>query len=225
MYTQKWHDEVVEAMRNQGLPGYYIRRFADELSAHLQDVLQENPLMDDATIYSRLGQPDDLAEHALRTLRQSKFCGRHPLLAFVVLPIPAVLLILATATFGLLCLSKLLPDEWIAENANAFGATAICLMIRFVPFLLASALFCRAAWRAGCSWRWSLVATMLISVLAALFVVNLTLPTHGPNTGRLVMGLAIPPNVGQLPQFLAPLAMAGLIWTWQRGHVMAVTAE
>ena len=88
MCNQPWLDRVRERLARQALPPAYIRRFMEELSDHLEDLKEESM---EADIYSRLGEPEQVAEAAAVTYRRRSFLGRHPAAAFLVFAVSPVI--------------------------------------------------------------------------------------------------------------------------------------
>ena len=98
MDVQLWLEQVRRCCRKQHLPAVYVQRLVDELADHHFDLMEDSMRMDanaskttspnltDSTT-ARLGSPLDVAARAAQEYRQTRFCGRHPILAFVVLPI------------------------------------------------------------------------------------------------------------------------------------------
>src|SRR6516162_152823 len=88
----------IELMR-KGLPREYVRRVVQELADHQQDIQDEGPgsrtsggSPSPTEEADRLGNPHALVDAIVSTYRASTFCGRHPWLTFVIVPIPLVIL-------------------------------------------------------------------------------------------------------------------------------------
>jgi hypothetical protein len=209
MCKSKWLEDVSLALRRAGLSPAYIRRFTDELSDHFDDLSEESMSMDANTFSARLGAPDDLASRAAAELRRRTYAGRHPLMMFVAAPLPTAVLLLVGLCLLFMAVLSVLPesaDDQIPVWAEG-ALWAVVWSMRSVPFVAGGILFCQLAKRAACSARWSFVACALLAVLAGLFVVNVTMPTAGPDSGMLMMGFAIPPGPTQWLQAAAPIAI------------------
>jgi hypothetical protein len=219
MSKSKWLEEVAIALRRKGLSSAYIRRFMDELGDHCDDLYEERANMDVNSISARLGMPEELANRAHGELRQRTFVGRHPLVTFVVAPLPVA--ILAIVGVGIAFMLAMLavdlipvdalpdnasPDNHLSAGAAIFLQTLVWSM-RYLPFVGGAIVFCLLARTTVCASRWSFVACALVALVAGLFAVQLTLPTEGPESGSLMMGLGVPPRWMQVPQALAPLAI------------------
>ena len=83
MANLPWLDEVLARLARRGLPPNYVRRFAEELSDHLDDLKEEN-MSKAVDVVSRLGKPEQVAEAAVTAYRRRSFLGRHPTAAFLV---------------------------------------------------------------------------------------------------------------------------------------------
>ena len=198
-----------------GCPADLARRRARELADHREDLkqaaLQEGLSEADAEARAdqRLGEPVALAEQTVRVLRQSSWWGRHPLIAFGLLPMPAIfsasLLGLAVA-FGLVrvCVSA---DGWaaLADGGPGFrilpGASraAYCLSIA-----LTSGFFCWLARQSAVGWTWGLLACGCCS-LQSFFGYCQVLPHFAS------VGYSSTPNWSCA---VIPLWVAGAAWLW-----------
>ena len=211
MDKSKWLNDVAKAMRHQGLSRLYIRRFTKELADHCEDFLQESQCMDANLLNDRLGSPDELACRAATALRQRTYAGRHPLVTFVAAPLPtAALLLVSLCAMFLLVISAVPESQTAGDYVPGWAAVAmqgIVWTMRFVPFVVGAVLFCHLSKQALCAPRWSFVACALVALLAVVFSVSLTLPTNGPGSGALTLGLGIPPGGMQWLQALSPLAI------------------
>lgn len=211
----------------RGLPARYVRRVVEELQDHQQDIVDERGMV---SAESRIGDPTVLAERIVAEFRASRFVGRHPALAFVVTPIPLVIAAWMVVFLGLALLSSPLEEAAGVTGRNV-GAYAIYLGLRFVPFAGTAFVLCRSAYRSGRG-RWSLVACVLVALLAGSLVANLTFST-GHEDGRLMFGtLFLTPGIAgrplaeagrQLVQMAVPLAIwlcFALRFEWRRRLAM-----
>ena len=89
MARPQWRDRLREELRKRNLPPAYAARLIEELADHVTDLEQENPSMDaQMLVEEKLGSPESLAEAAAAALAGRTFAGRHPVLMFLVVPIP-----------------------------------------------------------------------------------------------------------------------------------------
>jgi hypothetical protein len=212
MSNQRPLDSLRADLIRRGLPARYVRRLVEELEDHEQDIVNEQPGgMNDPA--SRLGNLTDLADRIVAEFRAARFVGRHPVLAFVIMPVPLVV-VMWMAVFFVAALLSLLEDA-VGGTGRCIEAYAIYLGLRFFPFAAAALVVCRWAYRSGRG-GWSFVACALIGLLAGSLVATVTFP-GGNEEGRLLFGTlfltpgtATTPLVGvarQLAQMAVPLAI------------------
>jgi hypothetical protein len=192
----------------QGLPAWYVRRVVEELEQHQQDIAAE-PGTAGHSPTARLGDLQQLAERIVREFRASRFVGRHPVLSFVLFPIPLAILTWCMVTLGWALGLHLLVARFDLEgNATRWNSMIYLLQLvtRFVPFTLAALLLSRAAYRAGRG-GWALIACVLVSLLAGSLVVTYRFKT-GEQDGLL---------------FCSPLFLRGPVpWSLHWQHVSAL---
>jgi hypothetical protein len=235
MSNHRMLETVAAELRRCGLPSAEVARLLQELADHVADLLAEQGgLMNEAMqvnerIESRLGRPEDLVAAALANRRQTSVFGRHPILSFVMAPIP--LAILSWAGFFLLWIGLVQATGWIlGENAlRDLPALRDYLMMimkvgmRFLAPAVAVVLLCWCAKRGGMSWRWTLAATCLVALLAGALVVQSTISTEA-RKGTITFGLGMPVlHWVNLIQLLVPLSV-GTLFLWRaRSHRLRAT--
>jgi hypothetical protein len=230
--------EIVAAeLRRYGLPSAEVARLLQELDDHVADLFAgQGGLMDEVMqvneqIESRLGRPEALVAAALANRRQTSVFGRHPVLSFVVAPIP--LAILSWIGFFLLWIGLVEATGWILgdDAVQDWPALKIYAMqtmeigMRFLSPALAVVLLCWCAKRAGMSWRWTLAATCLVALIAGALVVQTTLSEEA-RQGTIVFGLGLPVLKSiNLIQLLVPLLVGAISLWWARNHRLKATLE
>jgi hypothetical protein len=225
-------EELRSKLLHRGLPRSEAARFVEELTDHLQDLMEEKEcaMRMDAKEFGcleeRLGQTDELADAAVANYRHASFAGRHPVVMFLLAPIP----LLAAAWIGFWYLGitaahfapTVLGDAYrvAGRPVNDWPASLVCwanaldYVSRMAPQMLVAGLLCHLAMRSGRGWRWGMLGCGLVAVVAGLMVTDLNLPLEG-GKGRLTLGVALPPqSVWQLVQLLPPLA-AGFLVLWR----------
>jgi hypothetical protein len=236
MSNRRMLDAIAAELRHHGLPSAEVNRLLQELDDHVTDLFteqggpMEGQLQRNEQIESRLGRPEDLAAAALANRRQTSVFGRHPILSFVVAPIPLALVSwigFLLSCFGSLKLAGYVLGEkytiegravrdWPSTLVQAMSAVEIGL--RFLPPALAAALLCWCANRAAVGWRWTLTGTCLVALVAGVLVVQVTLPAEA-GQGSITLGLGFPIlhwiNLGQL---LVPMSVAALFLWRARNH-------
>jgi uncharacterized membrane protein len=215
MSKSNWLNDVAQALRRQRLPRSYIRRFTEELADHFDDFYhthsQEKIGMDAETCTARLGVPEEIARRAAHELRRRTYAGRHPVVTFVAAPLPTAVLLLIGLCIPLAIILTVVPDDYAPGHFPVWAAAVVQTVVwamQFLPFVAGALLFCHLARRAVCGPRWSFFACALLALLAGSFMVSLSLPTSGPESGTLMMGFKLPPGPLQWVQALAPL----LVW-------------
>jgi hypothetical protein len=231
-------EAVAEQLRRHGVPSQEAARLLEELEDHLADLLTEqggsmNESVEiDDRVTLRLGRPDVLVAAALANRRPGGAVGRHPVLSFVVAPIPLAILSwygYIFAGFGLLELVG-----WVFGDAYTIAGRAVrdwpaglvyavngmAAASRFVPPAATVALLCWCGRRAGVGRRWTLTASGLVGLLAGLLVVQVRLPAE-PGQGSLLLGLGFPVYQWvNLAQVLVPLAVGILFLLGKRNRAL-----
>jgi hypothetical protein len=229
VHNQAYLDALRDELRRRELPREYVDRVVREIADHQQDIQEEagpiNPT-------GRLGEVRRLADALVAEFRARTFCGRHPLLTFVLAPIPVSIL----AWLGTLLACTWLGSVGLPMNEHkpitdwpVFSVWCLLSLYYFqifAPFALVSAGLCRLAYRTGRGKRWAFVACALVAFFAASITYRCKLP-DAPGTGSLSVGwLLYPPEsiswtyflIGpQLVQFLVPLGI-GAIVAWRLGR-------
>ena len=227
MHGQSWLDELHRQLTRKRLPPAYVARFVDELSDHVTDFLEDQMSTDalqSHSVFDRFGAPQDLARRAAQEFRQRSFCGRHPILMFVVSP----LLVMAAGTFasvlavvavGRVCkwIDPALSSDRLSPTAVA-GMRMLCICSPLAPAALTAALFAWLAARAGVPRRWPIITGAILGLLAGLAQLDMYV-SAAPGQSRLQLGLgfstALTETVFQLSKFAVPLLIG--IWIFSRG--------
>lgn len=226
MDVQLWLSQVRRCCRQQHLPAFYIDRLVSELADHHIDFMEDTMRMDAnvSQMTTALGSPSDLAVQAAQEYRQSRFCGRHPILAFVVLPIVALPLLWTGALALTLFIGHLIglesgstPDPKYQQWAE-WSLPGVLLTSVLVPIAMAGSLCCYLARRSAVGWKWILAATLIVATVGSSAVFNIGLPT-ADHKGTLMVGLGVTthPSWAQIMQFLLPLCIG--VWTiWRQSE-------
>jgi hypothetical protein len=227
--AKRWLRELRAELERRRLPPTYVERFVGELSEHLND-FSEDRMSTDANdlhgVFSRLGAPGQVAEAAAKEFRKARFARRHPVLAFVVMPIVALPLLWTAKVIAVILLVKSLGIEqgqtdvhstvWRAADA---ALPYVIVALTALPVAIAAVFFCLLARRAGTDWRWTLAACSLLAVVGGVAIASLTLPT-ATTKGSFSFGFGVSrhPSPAQLLQFVLPLLICGwALWRQIRG--------
>jgi hypothetical protein len=221
MVKPQWHDRLRHELSKRGLPSTYSARLIEELTDHFADIQKENPSMDaQMSAEERLGTPDLLAAAAAAELGGRTFADRHPILTFVVGPIPAVavtwyaVMILIYFAFKSL-VTPYTPAQIGSPTAVEWAIAYGCLYVsRFLPFLLTAWLFSHLGRRARRP-IWGMAACGIVAYFAFIFLIGV----HAPNAQHN-LSIGFGPALGlrhwqdRLVQALLPLAIG--VWTWRQ---------
>lgn len=175
-------ETLAETLVRRGLPAEYAERSAAELLDHRRDVAEElrasglDANEADIEAAQRLGEPRELVKKFTREYQRRYFCGRWPLVTFLLAPVPAFFAAWMAATWASMGTYYTLRNVGTAlglmEPSLATKATLKLVLIggataALVPAIL-TVLFYRLARRAGCGWRWALASVVQIGFLASL---------------------------------------------------------
>ena len=230
MLARPWLEQLRGELTRRKLPPPYVERLMSELSDHVSDSL-EDPMSTDAkdfhALAHRLGSPQEVATAAATEYRRTHFCGRHPILTFVLLPIVALPLLWASGMVVMLASAKAFGLETGGDGVGgavwhwaSVNAPLIVLGVLVLPIALAAAVFCRIASTAGVSWKWTLSACGILAAIGGAAMANVVLPGMAEK-GMVTFGLGIGthPSEAQLLQFALPLAIgAWAIWRQAAKH-------
>jgi hypothetical protein len=240
MDAQPWLERLREELARRKLPPLYAERLVSELADHITDSM-EDPMSTDAQdlrtiITHQLGSPRDVAASAAKEYRKGHFCGRHPVLSFVLLPIVALPFLWAVGLLVFGVSLKLLgvgggePTADQLQLARTVLPYVVSAMV-VVPIALAAAVFCWLGHKAGVHWRWPLVACLLLAALSGPTMVDAGLRgahprglLHGtryrhvsaesPDALGFVsvgFGMSRRPSLSQIVQFALPLAICAFV--------------
>jgi len=172
--ARHWLEQLRGELAQQKLPPFYVERLVVELTDHLQD-FQEDRMSTDARdlhgMFHSLGSPGEIAAAARDEFRKQRFCLRHPVVTFGVLPVFTLLLFWVGAIVAMVAGSEII--KWIGGESigempgfAAFGMPVLALGIVTLPIMAATMWFCRIARRSHVSWKWQVLACSLIALLA-----------------------------------------------------------
>lgn len=230
MARQQWLEQLAQKLAEHDVPARCQQRLLEELRDHWSDITDEENRMSTEleTTARRMGNPTLIAGVAAATYRRPGFLGRHPLLTFILGPLPVVILtavLFALAIVAAAWVTGIAAELDNREPGTQISPAALTLLatfqhgIRFVPFVVAALFFAWLGMRTGVRGRWCLAACTLIGLVAGAFVVTLAVPTDG-GPGSLSIGFGIPFSVLQIVQMSLPLAIGilGAMLTYRRGR-------
>lgn len=210
MVDRNWHNQLQRELARQGLPRLYTERLMDELLDHALCLKEETNVMDatktkatkipDAPV-ERIGKPEQLAQAAGEEYRRRTWLGRHPVLTFLIAPLPMLVL------SWILCLLVFVGTAELLEEFNegpqgltksTVSATTLLLMETAfyvwaaAPFVLTTCLLCWMAQRTARGPKWMLAAGLIVTLVAAMYQLDMALPTQ-PGNGQLSADMGFPP--------------------------------
>jgi hypothetical protein len=231
-------DALRAELARRGLPPAYIERLLGELDDHYTDLLEERSSSMGAArkldfetniLQERIGEPTQLAIFAAEQYRARSFWGRHPIVTFVLGPLPFLLVSWIITGCAVVWSAEGITyvcDHWfgIEQDKIVYAdhlwtqagvmLVASWLILVFPPVLVAVAL-CRTARRNAVSWRWPIISCVLLSLMAGFLTVGYYLGL-APNDGRLMIGVDFALSLKWLiltyfPKFAAAMAIGLLL--------------
>jgi len=212
----------------KGLPRDYVDRLVAELDDHHDDAGAEGA----SAAESPLGDLDSLIQATVREYRRRRFAGRHPVLTFLIAPLPLVVMkwvLCALAIWGAFALVGVCLGTDFPDSHRSHWLTMSCVWIAhyvlmIAPPLMAVLLLARWAGQAAVDPRWVLVGTLLVALVAGAYQARFTEPI-GAARGSYQVGLGLGLYLFSLShvwQFVPPLAALGLVRLWTRRRELAV---
>lgn len=170
----------------RGLPVDYAQHFAAELDDHRRDLLGElrasgfDKCAAEIEAARRLGDDRLLAKRTVREFRQRHWCGRWPLVTFVLAPIPALCLFwlaMATVLMGVTFMCQTLGIELTQiDGKTSLFERSLVESIWGVAFLLGpvfiTSLFWKLARHSGMALFWGVLVGVQIASFIGLMQFN-----------------------------------------------------
>jgi hypothetical protein len=234
MPNQQQREELRNELRLQGLPRAYVVRLLSELDDHFNDLLEErNSSMgaarklscepvESSELQQRLGEPTQLAVFAAEQYHSRTFWGRHPVITYLLGPLPLLVAMFTGYLASLICVAYCIGTvgEWVTDRRiNEYEhpylqAILFTLLtwgaIVIVP--LASALvLCRVYRRNALSVRWPIMACVVLSVVMAVIHTEWRLATGTADgeRGMVMLGLYVGTSLSAiLGTYLPKFALA-----------------
>jgi hypothetical protein len=218
----------------QGLPRRYVARVVQELDEHRED-LEREACLDGlsranarAAAEEKLGDVRELAKALVAARRRAYWSGRHPIVSFVLLPLPVFpllflgLLFLGAKVSGALAWSEnrdSLPEpNWAVIRFGFYAALGMALAAT------AGLTWCLAR-RSHCGLKWARTGCAVVFSHALLFHAGFEQP-HGADHGYFWIGYRL--GGLTLPELIAwtvPLLLFALFYFHSRRERSNKTAE
>jgi hypothetical protein len=187
----------VELIRG-GLPADYARRAASELADHRRDLVEELQASgwteSQAAIEAsrRLGDPQALVKKTVREYQCRYWCGRWPLITFLLGPLPAFFVAFYVTGLVALGIGKLFGkgppvtpiETWIGITI----AYAAKIWLTLVIPALVVAFFCWRAMRAALGRYWPCLASVVLASFAGFLQCGLVTHPTQPHARAFVIG-------------------------------------
>ena len=173
----------------------------------------------------RLGEPTQLAIFAAEQYHARSFFGRHPVLTFLVAPLPLLCLGLAIVGILIFATGKLMAGiDWVwtaifnwplssipEENhpfVQAVVLAVMCWAVLVLPSLFAGWVLCRVAARNALHWKWPVLGCGLLAVVLGFSWTTYRIKTID-QLGTFMIGFQVSTSMSQmLATFLPKFALA-----------------
>jgi hypothetical protein len=216
-----WLDDMDRRLRKKWLPPLYRTRVLRELHDHAVDILEHNPTIApqtsadvEALLIQRLGDSEQVATSIIQSFQDRFFVGRHPILMFVLCPIP----------LGLLCAFLALGAVWlpmsicrwyradVTSPVLALYVHAVCwLALRLLPVVIAVG-YAWMSLRSATGKTGLLCSTLLLSLLYGCMDIQIHLPGAAGERGWICPFLSTHVD----PVRLGILASAVCLFVWAK---------
>lgn len=241
MNTQELHDGFQADLIRQGLPVDYAADAAAELADHHRDLVEElrSVGVDETSAATeaaqRLGDRRQLVKKSVREFQRRHWCGRWPLLTFLIAPIP--LMVLTCLAMMLISVCLFWPLELLGINILSppdgiisIGERIVVFVSQGLYFFLAPALvmffLTQLGNRAVLGPQLPLLSASILAVFSGMFLfdfadlIGKSIQLHSP-ADRVLMVMGLPlvesweatwqwytHDPVHVCQFLLPLAVA-----------------
>jgi hypothetical protein len=219
-----WLERVRQELAVSGIPVGYQGRLLDELRDHLED-MQFNERNRDMSIEvasqeglsgtaweSRLGDPKEIARLAQQSVWSDRFASRHPIVTYVLFPVPLLVVLWVAYAAGLIGLFSGL-QSYREEPWAIWVAGYLVRALPYLPAIVATLALARVADRSRTALGWWIVGSGLIGLVSGMLMVTFRAPTT-PGTGLLSLGLGFPPQLAHWPQVAVPIAVMTACVLW-----------
>jgi len=198
MASPSWLEILEDGLRTRHLPNRYRRRAMRELKDHAEEILCHDnhsdlsPTDQETLLTQRLGDAQHVAATLARTYRHRFFAGRHPIITFLLGPIPLGLL-LWCAVVGSLSL-----PAWIAHacGCNIYSGpcaqylnAVVWIGFNIVPVGIVM-LYAWLAHRSAVGSSALICSTALLALFFGSLCGRIQFPVEGPGTGMVFLGIS-----------------------------------
>lgn len=208
MKTQTLLSVFQNELVRRGLPAGYARDAAEEVADHHRDVVEELCASGMATVnveavaLERLGDVHRLVKKSVRAYQRRHWCGRWPLVTFL-LGTPIALFLSWSAIFVFLFLLERIlgPQNFYADMEYSWyeWGTEYCLWIVLTviqPTLIAT-LFAQLANRNGFGYRWVILCGLLLAATSGCLRLHVNWDLGASAITWPLGSYATPPSMAQ----------------------------
>ena len=191
----------------------------------------------------RLGEPAHLAIFAAEQYHARSFFGRHPVLTFLVGPLPLLwlgLVIVGILFFGTGVVMEGIDWVWsvifdwplssIPEENHPYvqgvALAVMCWIALVLPPLFAGSVLCRVAARNGLHWKWPVLGCGLLAVVSGFSWASYRIKTID-SAGTFMIGFQFSSSVSMmlatfLPKFALAMAIGLLLVKRSQDRLAAI---
>ena len=212
MAVRKWLDLLEQELVSADVSGAYRSRLLEEYRDHVEDIYCEErnhamsaEAFQGQLLQKRLGHPKDVAKAVDASGVRPRFARRHPLVTYLLFPIPTLFL-LWIAYFASLAGIFQMFEGYRSVGWAVSIAVLLAEGLAYIPAILLTVLIAWVATRSDTRVSWWLASSALVALISGMLAVHIQVPTT-PGTGSLNVGLAIPPSLASWPQMAIPLAI------------------
>jgi len=239
MQNQQLREKLAAELRRQSLPARYVERLLAEWDDHLADLEDERSIdmpkartlesnsekSQRAEIYDfqqRIGDPAQLAAFAAKQYRNRSFLGRHPMLTFLVLPLPLIVLGITAIMVAMYPIGTALDYYWPVSNYHHPWLLGPVIAIIFwtlivIPPLCSMLLLCRIARRNLMKMRWVVMASVIVAMYCAQIFIVWNPPSKIAENDMVSIGYELFPSslmrfaASSLPKFVLAMSICLLL--------------
>jgi len=198
MANRSWFDILEDGLRAGRLPNQYQQRAVRELRDHAEEILRHcdrenlSHVDQEALLAQHLGGAWQVAATISDAYQRRFFPGRHPVVTFVLAPVPLGLVLWSMAV-GILALPIWLVSaggaDICAHPLVRYVDLAFWVAFNIVPVTIAL-FFAWLARRSAVHPAALLCSTALLALFFASLQGKIQLPVGGPGTGMLFLGVS-----------------------------------
>jgi hypothetical protein len=211
----------------RGLPANYAQRAIGELADHHRDLVEELQAAGWTDFHAqgeasrRLGDPHALVKKTVREFQRRHWCGRWPLIAFLLSPVPAFFAACYLTGLVAVGIGKLIGKGPAPTPIETWIGITIAYAVKFwltlvIPAILA-AFLCRVADRAAMRRIWPCLAGIVLMMFVGFLQCNVAVHPTQPHAKSFFFSYYM--------WFLPEGRYAGLFgffwkWPWQLAQLM-----